>query len=56
MRLTRKAREQARHERATVYQELGDRAAAAGPQLHHTCQVPQGRKYCPVCNAKRRKS
>lgn len=48
MKLTRKAREQARHERATVYQELGDRAAATGPQLHCTGKVPQGRKYCPV--------
>lgn len=55
MKLTRKAREQARHERATVYQELGDRAAASGPQLFHTCQVPQGRKYCPVCTKRRKR-
>jgi hypothetical protein len=54
VKLTRKAREQARHERATVYQELGDRAAA-GPQLFHTCQVPQGRKYCPVCKLKEKR-
>lgn len=55
MKLTRKAREQARHERATVYQELGDRAAASGPQLHCTCKVPQGVKYCPIHKKRGRK-